>query len=281
MKNMRLIPLESIDLPAAEIRSATTQEGLEELARSIKLLGLINPITVRAKDDGRWEVVAGVRRFLACKMIGAEKVRCIEVSKSDPEPDSYKIHENLFREEVNPLDYALFLTRLRRENNYTVQDLARITGRSTGWVSQTLSLAELPEDCKALIESGKATWQTARELAKIEDPEDRFLRTKWAVDSGANDQTVRNWVREYQAAQERTSTLQHGTPSRSEIPESPVNLFQCSVCNKRQPVDRMHLIRVDPDCFTIAREVFAEIRRMDRDGDQRVEDPRSDHPSED
>jgi ParB family chromosome partitioning protein len=108
---MQNIGIDVIDDPHAPVRTAMDEEKLVELANSIKLHGLIQPITVR-KVGPRYEVIAGHRRLKACRRAGVALVPSIVREVNDAKADELRMAENLYREDVNPVDEARYIRRM-------------------------------------------------------------------------------------------------------------------------------------------------------------------------
>src|SRR5271167_4751583 len=109
------IPLDSLDANPYQTRTELDEKSLEELADSIKMMGLLEPIVVRAGSGGRYQVIAGERRVKACYMAGVYKVPAVVRQVTDVQAAKMTVIENLLREDVNPLDQAQAFHRLVEE----------------------------------------------------------------------------------------------------------------------------------------------------------------------
>lgn len=162
------ISIAEITDPAAPMRSGIDREEVWNLAESIKREGLINPITVRPKD-GRYEVVAGHRRFVACKIAGLPTIQCVVRELDDAQSFEIMAHENLERQDVDPVDEALFLGRLIGEDTVKIKETAEKLNRSIQWVEDRLMILTYPDFMIEAIKSGKLKLGVAKHLSKIED----------------------------------------------------------------------------------------------------------------
>jgi len=235
------------------------------LAQSIRELGLINPLTVRRKGR-RYEIVAGVRRYLAVKSLDWPEVPCVVLPAKGSKPRAITIHENLVREDVKPMDMARYLAQYRSTSGKTLEQIARELKRSPAWVSVMLSLNELPDDTQALLESGQVDYMTAREIGQVEDDVKRRQIIEWTVRSGANRATVRGWVARAKAEKEGTGALEGPMPRREEAEAPPAPIFRCKVCEEFKPQTDMLLVRVDSECYTLLEKSLEVMRELQHGG---------------
>lgn len=177
------ISLTLIDDPHQPMRSELDQETILELAASIKLYGLLQPITVRPVGD-RFEVVAGHRRLTACRYLGLEKIQTIVREMNDDVCFEIMAAENLERLDVDPVDEALFVGRLINMPNSTVETIAKRLNRSAGWVEDRLNILEYPDYLVAAIKDGKIKLGVAKWLGRIEDDTYRKMFVDSAIKNG-------------------------------------------------------------------------------------------------
>jgi len=147
-------------------RKLITQEAIEELKKSISAVGLINPLTV-TKQGEFFQIVAGHRRWMAVKELGFEQVQVRYVDKNLLE---ISLLENLQREDLLPMEKAASLEILKKEHNYTNEQLANIIGKSATTVSEILKLNQLPEEIKSeCYKSNKYVHTRLLEVVKAPD----------------------------------------------------------------------------------------------------------------
>ena len=144
---------------------------LSELAQSIREKGLLQPILVRpAEQPGRYEIVAGERRWRAAQMAGVHEVPVIVRELSEREALEVALIENVQRTDLNALEEAMGYRRLIDQFGYTQQQLAEIIGKSRSHVANTLRLLNLPEEVQAMIRDGQISAGHARTLVATDDP---------------------------------------------------------------------------------------------------------------
>jgi len=161
------------------------EEGaLEQLSRSIQENGLIQPLVVRKTSDGGFELIAGERRFLACKMAGLEAVPVVVREAARREMLELALVENLQREDLNPIEEAEAFQRLAMEFGLTQDAIAGQVAKSRAAVTNSLRLLSLEEDLRDLVRSGKLSAGHARSLLALDDPARRRALAKEIVEKG-------------------------------------------------------------------------------------------------
>jgi ParB family chromosome partitioning protein len=167
---VRDIPLSLIDRNPYQTRSSMDGHALEELAASIKQCGVLQPITVRAADDGRFKIIAGERRWLASQLAGKETVPAIVRHVSNQQALEITIIENLQREDLNPIEQARGFERLARQFELTQEQIAIRTGKERSTVGNYMRLLKLPLQIQALIEQGELSVGHVKVLMPLGSP---------------------------------------------------------------------------------------------------------------
>jgi ParB family transcriptional regulator, chromosome partitioning protein len=153
--------------------------GIEQLADSIKKIGLLQPIVVRINGLGSFEVVAGNRRFNACKKLGWRKVSCHLIELDEKSAFEVSIIENIQRQTLNPVEEGLaFRKYVNKFGRGGVTELAQKLSKSPGYVCKRMKLVELPKDVIELILKSEISVSVAEELISISD---RSKQSKLAV----------------------------------------------------------------------------------------------------
>ena len=145
------------------------EEKLEELANSIRKNGIIQPIAVRQSksSSGKYEIVAGERRWLAAQKAGLHEIPVTVLELSDVESLEVAIVENIQRDDLNPIEEARGYKRLNEEFKYDHESISRLMSKSRSHISNTLRLLTLPQDVIAMLEEGSLTSGQARPLIGI------------------------------------------------------------------------------------------------------------------
>jgi len=166
--SLQYFPLDMIKPGKYQPRVDMSQESLEELADSIRAQGLVQPIVVRPVDDGHYEIIAGERRWRASKLVGLEAIPALVRDVPDRNAIAMALIENIQRENLNPMEEANALHRLREEFSMTHQEAAEAVGRSRAAVSNLLRLRNLNEDVKRLVENCDLEMGHARALLPLD-----------------------------------------------------------------------------------------------------------------
>jgi ParB family chromosome partitioning protein len=168
----REIPLEQIDRNPFQTRTQVNEEQLAELAASIAANGVVQPILVRPQANGRFQLIAGERRWKASKLAGKETIPAILRQVSDEQAMEITIVENLQRADLNPMEQARAFERLSREFHMTQEQMAVRTGKDRATVANFLRLLRLPSTVQGRVESGELSFGHARALLAFEHAEE-------------------------------------------------------------------------------------------------------------
>lgn len=169
-------------------RKNFSENGLEELAKSIEQNGIIQPILVRPMADGSYQLIAGERRWRAARMVGLTEVPVTIREMSDEEASIFALIENLQREDLNPVEEAEGLKSLIESYGFTQEEAADKVGKSRTAVTNTLRLLKLPSPVLNLLGVGKITAGHARALLGLDDEKEML---KIAEATVAQDLSVR------------------------------------------------------------------------------------------
>ena len=163
------IPVDLLDTGSYQPRTHMDDQALEELAGSIKAQGLIQPILVRATHAGRYEILAGHRRWRASQIAGLDRIPAVIKEVSDEAALAVALIENIQREDLNPIEEALGLKRLMDEFGLTHQEVATSIGRSRTAVTNLLRLLSLNPKVRDHLENGEIDMGHARALLSLAD----------------------------------------------------------------------------------------------------------------
>ncbi len=163
----RSLPLYRLEPNANQPRKQFKEEELEELAESIRQHGLIQPIAVRALDTGYYQIVAGERRWRACRIAGLDEVPVIIIDADDKEAAQLTLIENLQREDLNPLEEAQGYAALIEAYGFTQEEIADRVAKSRPTITNALRLLKLPKEILKLLENGDLSAGHARALIPL------------------------------------------------------------------------------------------------------------------
>ena len=165
-KELNKISISDLSRNPYQPRQSFNEAKLEELSSSIKKNGIIQPIAVRLKksEPGKYEIVAGERRWLAAQRAGLHEIPINILELSDGESLEVAIVENIQRDDLNPIDEARGYKKLSEEFKYDHESISKLMSKSRSHISNTLRLLTLPEDVVSMLEEGTLTSGQARPL---------------------------------------------------------------------------------------------------------------------
>ncbi|MEX2404915.1 MAG: ParB/RepB/Spo0J family partition protein, partial [Balneolales bacterium] len=184
------IPVTHIRANPQQPRKDFDEFALQELSDSIKMHGLIQPITVRLVRDDRYELISGERRLRATKMAGINTIPAYIREVNDNDVIAFALIENVQREQLNPIEIAMGYKRLVEECKYSQEKVAKQVGKNRTTVTNMLRLLNLPPFIQAALKSGKISTGHARALITIEDGK---LQKKILEQAVENDYSVRQF----------------------------------------------------------------------------------------
>jgi ParB family chromosome partitioning protein len=242
------LSLNLVDRPKDPIRTSIDPEKVRELAESIREVGLQEPVIVRV-IDGRYEVVAGDRRYLAHKLLGEGKLKCIVKSLTDEEVAIIRATENIQREDLSPMDKARAYKMMTEIPGYNVQRVARRMGVRIETVYKYLHLLELEPEFQEAVDKGKLTIVVAEVLRRIDDPEFRRYYLKAATENGVTEGVATQWLRDYEQskagkfADDAVGGVLSGSPSDGK----PIYIT-CELCRGPEESRKVRYIGICESC---------------------------------
>ncbi len=161
------IAVDSISPNLYQPRKVFDEESIQELAQSIKVYGIIQPLSVRKIDENNYELIAGERRLRAAKEAGLSKVPAIIANINDKDSAAIALLENLQREDLNFYEEALAYHNLIKVHSYTQEQLSEVIGKKQSTIANKLRILKLDEKIISTIIDNKLTERHARALLKI------------------------------------------------------------------------------------------------------------------
>jgi ParB family transcriptional regulator, chromosome partitioning protein len=180
-------------------RKRFDEESLQALAESVKERGVVQPVLVRPRPGGTYELVAGERRWRAAQIAGLETLPALVQDRDDAQSLEVALIENMAREDLNPIEAARAVAALVEELGLTREEVGRRVGRSRVAVSNLLRLLDLPDEALALVEDGSLTEGHGRALLLADDHADRRRLARAAVEGGWSVRVVEQRAREANA----------------------------------------------------------------------------------
>lgn len=174
-RSQRRVPIEFVSANPNNPRRSFAADELEDLTRSVREKGIVQPILVRPQpglplEENRYEIIAGERRWRAAQQAGLHEIPVLIQAVNDKEALELAIVENVQRSDLNPIEEARGYQQLLDGFDYTQQDLASVIGKSRSHVANTLRLLKLPDKVQSLLQAGDLTAGHAKILVTAEDP---------------------------------------------------------------------------------------------------------------
>ena len=174
VQNFSEIDIDKIEVNPFQPRADFNDNSMDELTQSIKLHGLIQPITVRMTQLGTFEIISGERRYRASRLAGLSKIPAYIRVANDQSMLEMALIENTHREDLNPIEVALSYQRLIEEINISQEVVAERVGKNRSTVSNFLRLLRLPAQIQLSIKNGEVSMGQARPLIGIENEEEQL-----------------------------------------------------------------------------------------------------------
>jgi len=181
------VPLDHIEPNPLQPRTIFHEDRLRELAASISAQGIIQPLIVRARA-GKYELVAGERRWRAAKLAGLDQVPVVVQDLADEKLLEVSLIENLQREDLNPIEVAVAYDRLAREHQLSHEEIGHRTGKDRATITNMIRLLRLPPQVQLLLAENRLSMGHARAILGLSDPE---LQITVANTASAQGQSVR------------------------------------------------------------------------------------------
>jgi len=200
------ISMDEIDSNPYQPRTIFDEETLNELATSIKEIGIIQPITVRRSDNGRYQLISGERRLRASKIAGNNKIPAYIRIAEDQNMLEMALVENIQREDLDAIEIAISYQRLVDECNLTQEILSQRVGKKRATVTNYLRLLKLPAEIQLGIKEHKVSMGHARSLVNIEDPKSQLKIYGKIIDQELSVRKVEELVRNLTQDQDKVET---------------------------------------------------------------------------
>lgn len=248
------VSLDQILDPERPIRSDLSPESVEDLAKSIKQFGVINPLVVR-KVGEKYEVVTGHRRLVASEIAGLVKVPIIITDKPNTINDLIKVHENLYRKDLNPVDEADYINYLIKTHKLSPSKVAELIGRSHQYVSDRLSVLNYPEDLREALTHGRVVFSVARELNKIDNKETQREYLEYAIKHGITPNVAKMWQQDLRRQEEVGVEDPKVAPVSTPPAKSQEYSVDCALCNNPVPLRESRAIYTHNSCLSQFQEI--------------------------
>lgn len=203
-KGISFIDINEIKPNQNQPRKSFNEEKLEELAASIIENGLIQPVILRKADKG-YEIVAGERRWRACRKAGLKEIPCIIREFTDEQNMLIAIIENMQREDLNPIEEAEGLNQMIVNFGMTQEQVSKSVGKSRPYITNALRLLKLPSEIREMLLKNQLSAGHARAIAGISDTEKQIQLAEYAIKEGLSVREIEKIIKEENAPKKKIS----------------------------------------------------------------------------
>lgn len=245
---IQLVSMDLIDRPVKMAREAIDPEGVRELAESIRESGLLQPVVLRPVN-GRFEMVAGDRRYLAHRLLGLKEIKAIVKELDDRETIIVRGIENLQRENLTASEEAGVYMALKEYGGLGVMEIAQKTGKSPQTIKRYMDFWKYPVEVRRSVDNREVSLRVLETLGEIDDPEAFKYFFGMAVVSGVSVKTARLWVDDYFKTKAGEFYASGGgvSPGAGEIESKPVYIT-CEVCHGATEIKVARNVVLCPEC---------------------------------
>lgn len=244
---LEVVPLESVQEPAVPMRAEIDTAYLEELANSIRSIGLRQPMQVK-RIDGGFEVIAGHCRLLACRMAELKNVEVLVRDDGDESNDlAAKMHENLIRRDVSPIEEAICYAEAF-EICGDIEKIAAMTHRSVALIERRLALLAGDKDVREALQAGSISVGVAEQLNKVRDETTRLFLLRFAVAEGATVEKVMGWRKQYHSNPVQAGSEPEAPASPTPEIEIPAHANTCYLCGSQEYPHELRVRMVHESC---------------------------------
>lgn len=244
---LRQVKVDEIDDKEFAMRLDVTDPSFDELCSSVRRDGIIQPVILIQKEQG-YKIAAGHRRTAAARAMRLETVPALVIDANDRQAWSIAFAENIFRKDLTPIEEAAAIKDCIDSGIYTVETVAKMLGRSVGWVLNRMDMMNWPPAITQVIHAGLLSVAAARWIAKIGDETQIEILIAYAVENGATERTTQAWYQSYVATKativpDDIEPLPGAPKVKLPEPQSP-----CVICGQIHPMRELSYLPVCGGC---------------------------------
>lgn len=247
-EQIELISMELIDRPVKIARELIDPEKVRELAESIREHGLLQPVILRPAN-GRYEMVAGDRRYLAHKLLNLKEIKALIFDLDDRDTVVVRGIENLHRENLTPSEEAKLYLTLKEEGGLSTNEIGRRTGKTIITIRRYLNFAKCPDEVRKAVDLKQMSLDVLEILQEIDDPDAFQYHFKMGAFNGLSARTARLWVDDYLKTKAGTFYSEGGDlpPETGDVVVKPI-FVTCEVCHGPTEIKNVRNMMVCREC---------------------------------
>lgn len=247
--DIREIEILLIDVGEQQIRETPEDESIGELAESIAAKGLLQPIGVTSKEDGRYQLRWGHRRLLAHQRLRRAKILARVIDAGEGSIKGLALVENLHRQQMSLRDEVEAVSHLIDQEGKSVEQVAAIVNKSRAWVMNRLMAPNLPEFLREPLLAGDLPFSHVEVISKVpDDGAQRYLAAQCIVQRWNRSQLA-TIAECYMTPVPQPEPAQGGTPGVNPNPTVAPFLYECQMCNEKDTLEKFTLVRIHKDGF--------------------------------
>jgi len=244
----KLIAVDLLDDPEQPMRSDLTDLSVEDLVISMKQVGIIEPLVVK-QVGGRFEVIAGHRRLYSARLAKIVEVPCYVRTAGKEETEMLKIHENMYRADINPADEARHFSVMIDKYQMSPIKIAQLISKSPSYVVDRLAILDYPDLLREAMLKGEISFSVAREFARFDDLAQMRSAIYYAKRGGMTSEMAKKWVQDYKRSKEHPpitqSTVQNDTTGTIETE----HFVQCVYCRENVSLMQAEVVYMHRKCL--------------------------------
>lgn len=240
------IQLDLIDTEGQSIREATDDDHVIELSMNILAHGLLEPIILRPKDGGRYQLDAGFHRLAAFHRLGKKKIPSHIRTDDKTSTKAIALIENIIRRDISIREQCEAVRHLNLEENLSPSQICDLLGKTRQWVDLRLSIPNFPEEIKNEVMEGHVPIRTGEIIATMEDKATRNFILNQTINQHLTTHQVAELVKLYHEAPTINEAIEAGLQKKEEIQKAPSIYRHCQRCGKAQ---RLEMLTFVPVCM--------------------------------
>jgi len=242
------VDLSKIDEPKVMARLEIDPDVVSELAKSISEVGLLQPIVLR-EDAGRYEIIAGHRRFLAHKELGLLAIKSIVKVMSDQDAIIARATENLSRVDLTPLEESHIYADLVTNHEMSIEQVGQKMGKTPGTIKRRMDLLKMPPPLQQAVHKGQVSMSAAEELWPIFNETDLEYYLLFAIENGCTKEVARQWCKQWKDTQRHLADPS-GEGGGVASPYAPRPYYvACDLCDGPGEMEKMVRMTICPECY--------------------------------
>lgn len=194
--NIEEIDINNIYPNEEQARKEFNESEITELANSIKSYGLLNPIIVTKIEENHYMIIAGERRWRACKSLNLDKIKCQIINNGEEDLDFISLIENFQRKDLNPIEKAVALNNVMSKYELTQEELAEKLGKARSTVTNILRILDLDSRVLDLLKEKKLTYKHCKTLLSIKDPEKQYQKALELIENDISSNKVEEEIKQ-------------------------------------------------------------------------------------